>query len=261
MTARNRGGSVPCALGRYYTDDDVALAVVRDLDDRGIVDFARAEHVLEPSAGGGAFVRALRALRDERGYAFRVLAIDIDPRAAAAEWADDFRVFDALDVDAWPEEWPDRVDVVIGNPPYSIRVPKLGKDGEPLRYPEHRRRKGGVEPHPKAGQIREAVIEVGTDHALRCLEVARIAVLLFREGFAGGGARYARLWSRGVLLNQDTLVPRPSFTGGSTDSCEYATFALDARGGIPWHRRTRGWVVWSASKADPEAEEDPDGRT
>lgn len=245
MTARNRGGSEPCSLGRYYTDDQVARSIVFDLHDRGLIDFARIEYVLEPSAGGGAFVRALCDLRERRGLTYRILALDVDPRASAREWADDFHVGDFLDPTTWPDRWPQHVGAAIGNPPYSIREPKIGADGEPLRYPATRKVKGQVEPHPKAGQIEERVIEVGTDHALRCLEVAARSALVFRQGFAGGAERFARLWSRGVLANEDVLCPRPSFTGGGTDSCEYSSFLLDARGGISWDETTRGWLLWS----------------
>jgi len=232
MTAKGRGAPV-CPLGRYYTEDEVARAIVArlELDGVGVI--------LEPSAGGGAFVRALVERRRAEGLTYRILAVDVDAQASARdhlepEHGDAFAVLDFLDVLAWPEAWPSRVDLAVGNPPYSIRVLVLDEEGQPQRYPEG---------HKRAGELVDRTIEVATDHALRCLELAARAVLLFREGFAGSVERYARLWARGTLIRQDTLIPRPSFTGGSTDATEYAAFTLDAKGG---HRAAKkGWIVWS----------------
>ena len=89
-------------LDDYYTPEELASAVVAYLP----VGLAR-EWVIEPSCGGGAFVRALQARR------CRVVGIDVDPAARGLEGADVARVGDFLqarnDVDAG---W------VVGNPPY-----------------------------------------------------------------------------------------------------------------------------------------------
>jgi 16S rRNA C1402 N4-methylase RsmH len=59
-------------LDRCYTPDVLAADVVDTLDLHG------DPTVVEPSAGGGAFVRALRARLAGRGS---VIAVDVDPGA------------------------------------------------------------------------------------------------------------------------------------------------------------------------------------
>jgi len=66
----------------------------------------RKSRVLEPSAGGGAFVRALR----RRGTP--VHALDVDPTAPGLHEATTHAVGDFLG-------WQGEADWVVGNPPYS----------------------------------------------------------------------------------------------------------------------------------------------
>lgn len=242
MTSRGKAGSEPCARGRYYTAGELAEAVVRDLYARGAIESWSHDgdpiHVLEPSAGGGAFVRALRNLREETGIPIVIWAMDVDPTAAAKEWIDPeagdrFVVADFLRLEEWPEDWPDRVDLVVGNPPYSIRVPILDGAGELTYHPTG---------HKKAGKLRTLPVEVGTDHTLRALELCLgLVAFVFRTDFRGSISRYARLWGQSVLESHDLLVPRPSFTGGGSDSTEYEAFYM--RNGAP-DRASSGWLVW-----------------
>ncbi len=90
-------------LDRYYTPADLARVLVDgigiDSDDR----------ILEPSAGGGAFVRAARA------HGAHVTALDIDQQAAGLADADRGLTCDFLGFRPRGE----RFDLVLGNPPYA----------------------------------------------------------------------------------------------------------------------------------------------
>jgi hypothetical protein len=86
----------------YYTPDLVADALVERLTRPSGHDWiGRQTRVLEPHAGGGAFVRALR----RRGCT--VDAHDIDPGAPACETRGDFLALKATEA-AW----------IVGNPPF-----------------------------------------------------------------------------------------------------------------------------------------------
>lgn len=101
-------GGERAPLDAYWTPDACALACVRAVD----AHLGRAigsRGVLEPSVGGGAWVRAVR----EVWPASVVHAVDVDPNAPGLELADRTKVGDFLTLDLKPR------DVVIGNPPYS----------------------------------------------------------------------------------------------------------------------------------------------
>lgn len=91
------------ALDAYYTPDDVALACVDALAPL----VARGASICEPSVGGGAFVRALRA----RGVGGAVDGVDLDPAAPGLALCRHATVAD------FRQTYPD-ADWVIGNPPY-----------------------------------------------------------------------------------------------------------------------------------------------
>lgn len=237
MTARHRAGSRPCGDGRYFTPDPLAEAHVALLP--AIPDGAT---ILEAHAGGGAYVRALVGRRSRTGERYRILAMDRDERVAGLhaiqpEHGDESAVGDFLRLADWPAGWPDRVWAVIGNPPYSVRQLVVGRDGEPLRYPPS---------HKRAGQLRERVLEVGTDHTLRALELAEAWVsYMLRAGFAGGIERYGRLFAGGLLASRLTALPRPSFTGGGSDATEFEAFTFRAHGSGPCEG---GWLIWSPDR-------------
>lgn len=98
-------GTVRDPLDRFFTPDALAVAIVARLAER----IPEPAMILEPSCGGGAFVRACRARWPEA----RIIARDIDPEAEGLTLADDAAVEDFLTA-----ELP-RVDLVIGNPPFS----------------------------------------------------------------------------------------------------------------------------------------------
>lgn len=97
-------------LERFYTPEKLASACVRLLVDEmdGVPPVA-----VEPSAGGGAFVRALRAAGVEA-----ITGIDVDEHAAGLELCDRSLVMDVLRMHAGV--WGDTSDVraVVGNPPF-----------------------------------------------------------------------------------------------------------------------------------------------
>jgi hypothetical protein len=99
----------------YYTRDDVALACVRTLP---ILD---GDVVLEPSAGGGAFLRALRTAHPGAS----LLAIDVNPEPPAALSENGGFVVGNADFGRWEPEAGVRVDWIVGNPPYSDAVEHL----------------------------------------------------------------------------------------------------------------------------------------
>jgi hypothetical protein len=98
-------GQVRDPLDRFFTPDALAVAIVDRLARR----IPAPASILEPSAGGGAFVRACRA-RWPRAW---LIARDIDPDAEGLALADDGAVGDFLTADL------PRVDLVIGNPPFT----------------------------------------------------------------------------------------------------------------------------------------------
>lgn len=102
-------------LERFYTPDTLAAACLDRLPD--LPDLPVGATVLEPSCGGGAFVRAAR----KRWPGVRVLGFDLDPEAPGLRMVDEHVVGDFL------ERTPAGVDLVFGNPPF----------GPALRHVEH----------------------------------------------------------------------------------------------------------------------------
>ena len=92
-------------LDRCYTPDRLADAVVQALR------FPGGELIIEPSAGGGAFVRALR-----RRWLHAVLVgVDLDPAAPGRVGCNDWIE------GSWPEvarsiDW--QPNLIVGNPPF-----------------------------------------------------------------------------------------------------------------------------------------------
>jgi hypothetical protein len=116
------------AKGQVYTPDALALAICKRLAEFG----HNPEIIIEPSVGGGAFVRAARAVWPHA----RIFACDIDPNAAGLALADRAMVGDWLEFTTqlalFPEQGTvsrDRV-LVLGNPPYTRGTGRKGKRGE-----------------------------------------------------------------------------------------------------------------------------------
>lgn len=92
------------ALDRYYTPRGVALSLIEHVPDLGL-----GGSILEPSAGAGAWVHAIR-LRWPKLY--RVHGHDVDPGADGLRICDSSSVGDFLDYDH-------HHIAIIGNPPYA----------------------------------------------------------------------------------------------------------------------------------------------
>lgn len=148
-------------LDAYYTPDDVALACVRTLPDLG------GAFVLEPSVGGGAFVRAIRSV----SIPIVIAGIDVNPDAPGFGWCDE--VFHGGFV-GWSDPWGRSPDWIIGNPPYS--------EAEP-----HVRRALSLAPNV-AMLLRLAFLESEKRRTLWAKHPpASVHVLSRRPSFTGGG--------------------------------------------------------------------------
>lgn len=101
------------AQGRSYTPDLCALAVVQRL-----ARMVTPDSVWEPCVGGGAFVRAARAVWP----GVVTIGTDIDPDAAGRALCDVFAVQDAkLDSSRYPPT-SDEIRVTVTNPPFGKAV-------------------------------------------------------------------------------------------------------------------------------------------
>lgn len=106
MSATNRGGERK-AYDFYATPPETVHAFLDSYE--GIT---LGDRILEPSAGNGAVIQALRS----RGFTNRIDAVELRPeeQPALEALADNVTIGDFLDYD------PDiGYDVIIGNPPYS----------------------------------------------------------------------------------------------------------------------------------------------
>lgn len=95
---------------RYYTPQVIANTFTRWLR------VPTGADVLEPSVGGGAWIRALRA----HGHTGPTTAVDIDPDAAGLRLADTAVVGDFATLDPGGG-----FDVCLGNPPFGVAAQHL----------------------------------------------------------------------------------------------------------------------------------------
>lgn len=151
----------------------------------------------------------------------------------------------------------ERPDLVVGNPPYSVTAPRCAcpdcgatglfpgaREGTTRRcpacngWPAHRRPEG-----LPLGWLPESVIPVCDLHIRRALAVTRRhVVFVLRLPFLGGRDRYRNLWRLGGLRAVWTVVGRPSFAFGGTDSVETAVFWWDRE--WPHNYFAGGWLCW-----------------
>lgn len=194
------------ALGQWHTPDNVALRLARWCG------AASLPRVLEPSAGGGALVRAIRETR----AAAQIDAVELDPSWAdklRAAHSDDSRVsVECGDYLARPSP-ATRYDAVIMNPPYED-----GADGLFLA---------------------------------RAMEDGDRVIALVRLATLAGQARHERVWSRIDAHDDGWWMPglavfsaRPNFLaagedvgGGKTD---FAAIKL-SRVGTPAATHVEWW--------------------
>jgi hypothetical protein len=173
------------ASDRYLTPDPLARFLV------GLTpELAKADRVLEPSCGDGAFLDAIRGagLLD-----LELVGVDLElgPRARRGGEAGDWiaKVADGLERPEGPDIAGDGYDVVIGNPPYSLA---------------------------------EAFVR----RSLARVRLGGVVAFLLRLSFLESRARVP-LWTASCdpLDRVHVLAERPSFTeDGRTDSAAYAWF-------------------------------------
>lgn len=179
MSATNRGG-VRIASDVYLTTDADAARCVRSL---GCL--LEGAWVVEPSAGGGAFVRAAAT-----AGAYVVTTVDVDPARGVDIAADWLTVTSGMLLDMGRHGrvmTGARPDAIIGNPPYSA-----------------------AEAHVR--------------HALALVRPSGVVAFLLRLAFLESKARSA-FWREFPAVSVDVMVPRPSFTGdGRSDASAYAWF-------------------------------------
>ena len=203
-------------LDRFYTDDRLARLIAEQAC-RMAPD---ARTFLEPSSGGGAFLRAMRlawGLQAGSNYklssgahmpddgCWAIHAIDIDP--GAMEPAESMSAqFVNLPFLEWRGPPAGGYDVILANPPFAA-PPLPGKDrGEPIA----------------AAHVL---------HALGMLSAGGVMACLIRQSFLATQER-AQLFARYCPAAVDMLVERPSFTAdGKTDQHEYCV--------IYWQRESR----------------------
>jgi SAM-dependent methyltransferase len=89
----------------YFTPEPLALAITERLADLGV----RPARILEPSSGGGAFVRAARTTWSPA----RIVAVDIHESCRLFAPGAEFRCGDFL-----AQTDPEGFDLVLGNPPF-----------------------------------------------------------------------------------------------------------------------------------------------
>lgn len=169
---------------RYFTQATIARRVVAWANP-----FAnpRTIEILEPSAGGGAFVDAMLEYADSQNGQVKITAVEIDTVLAARlerKYANEPRVqivcHDFLQMRVRPGT-AKRFDLALMNPPYGSRA-----DGT-----------------------------VGLDavHVRHALRFAERAVGLLVTGFEHGVKRARELFDHAYVSRRVVLVKRPAFAG------------------------------------------------
>ena len=207
----------PDLLGRYYTDDAAALALVRALP------IQPGQLCGDPHCGDGAFIRALNRAHPEA----RVFAADLDtdapfwnglhPGRTDARFVADFLA------DDWLTQLGEQPDWIIGNPPYAI---------DPSAH----------------SRFRAVAQETALLHLERAIERARVGVcMLLRHGFWTAVTRYDWIL-RHLPVQEWKFVPRLAFHGpnlnGGNDSVDYVALVwLREECVLPGDTRT-GLLPW-----------------
>ena len=107
LFGRSGVGEARDGLDRHFTPDALARVICQRI--ARIIDEPRI--ILEPSVGGGAFVRAARRTWPRA----MIIGCDVDPMAEGRHIVDEFIEGDFPAID-WTS---DAFDLVLGNPPFS----------------------------------------------------------------------------------------------------------------------------------------------
>lgn len=235
MTAPKAGYD---AKGAYFTPDALATAIVARAVESLEVAWPHTRpcgRFLEPSAGGGAFVRALLRTPEVSD----VWAIDADMKAPALQIADPRLTCRAADFLTWegPTPFPDRGIAMHGSPPYGVGRPTITIGNPPYGIAETRKdAKGRVILDKKTRTPKLFRRAVYAAHIQRALELSDAAFLLLRLNILCA-KRNRAIFGRGSGLCEVWPVnPRPCFNDRSTsDNSEYAVFF--------WRRGHTGWAT------------------
>lgn len=170
----------PRPLAKAIVDRLVPLMHTRTIESEPV------RHILEPSAGDGAFVEAAKAAWPHA----RITALEPNRISSSSFHLTQHRTT----FEAWCAArekskaaklaMPRDIDLVIGNPPYSLA---------------------------------EA-------HVTLARQTSPVVAFLLRLSFLGSQERERTLWSAPGLRYLIPIARRPSFTGGGSDACEYAVF-------------------------------------
>lgn len=221
MSSTNRGATAD-HLGRYYTPAPLARAVLREWPG-----WRPGMKILEPHVGGGAWARAADSELRRRGIGGRLEVMDRDVFAPGL--VDVPSICTHRQIGDFLRTTPQigRPHLVVGNPPYSVS-------------PEEAMRSL---PHLDINPSRSKPVSVAEYHVRRALQVVGHdyghVVQLLRDGFLGSDER-SGFFKRFPIRHIYHLVPRPSFTGGGNDSCDYVVCWWDRE-----HIKAGGSTTWS----------------
>lgn len=186
MSATNRGSNVRNKDDYYITPEWAILKFLENysLDRDGII--------FEPSAGNGAFIKALR----KKKYYNTIISNEIrkEERSNLKIISDICYFRDYLDTQNFiNEDFRYQVKTVITNPPYKYAIEFI-------------------------------------ENSLYLFPNAEI-IMLLRINFFGAQKRYD-FWQRNMVTDLHVLSKRPSFReDGGTDATEYAYFIWNGKGG------------------------------
>lgn len=217
MSSTNRGSTYH-DNGAYYTERAVARVIIDAILPLAVERFGPRLICAELHAGAGAFIAELLS----RPEVDSVYAMDIDPHAPALidgaryEW----RVGSCLpkpvvwhrseakggplvvqEAGGWPEEWP-APHLIVGNPPFGQPCP------------------GRKSPLP--------VAQAHVEAALGILAPGGFLSYLLPGSYLGSSTRRKWFNKGNAPLIVEHLDPRPTFTGGGSDSMEYAGIHWDS---------------------------------
>lgn len=204
---------------RYYTNPQLAKAIVDRAESRGLV----RGTVIEPSCGTGAFLREL-----DRPAVDRVIGVDIEITDEARAWTKtpekgppQMRSLMECDWLTLPLGLVYGADCILANPPFD-----------------------GAEEHVRK--------------ALRVIKPSGAVVMLLRSSLLAAGERVipgwheshvSPLWQEHPPTWIDFVAPRPSFTGGGSDTAEYVVVTWQpAAIAAGWGAPRVSWLVWRTEK-------------
>lgn len=204
MSSTNRNpDTIRPLLDTYHTPYELALYVTQNFIAPRL--YRKPELILEPHCGRGAWVRAARRVWPKATIvAYDMLEEHVENGKAAG--ADMVHLQDFLKTEVQdPEDSP---DLILGNPPYGR--PKFDEQGE-------------LVVSKKTGKpIFEPIAHEHVAHACDLIGTIGGACFFLLNPLILTGFDRVETWRRaGNPATLGVLSPRPSFTGGNSDSVTY----------------------------------------